>query len=550
MPLSEVRPGMMATVHTVFEGSAVEEFPAEIVAVMENFLGPRQDLILARLKGPKAEFTGVVAGMSGSPVYVDGRLVGALSYRLGQFTKEPIAGVTPIEYMLALPRPVAAQSAAAPGASPAALTPIEVPLVVAGVPAAVLRLYADDLSRLGLHGMSAGGGRSGAAPQAGPPSSLKGGDPIAATLVTGDIMVAATGTVTLVDGDRVMAFGHPSFLRGAAQMPMARAEVYLTLASLANSVKLSHVLETIGTFNESRLPGIAGELGRSPEMLPVTVNVSHSGGPPMPYHYELARHRDLSPVLLGIVTAATLFNVPTFAAEMSYALDGVIDIDGHDDVVLRDLYAGFTEQDSGAAALAGDVQAFFSAVWQNRFAEAPVRSVNLTISTVEKGRLSLVEGVYPSRRQVRPGETAEFRVLMRSYRGEPMTRTFTWRIPDGEPAGTLTVHVGGSNVLGAAERAVLSRQAAQVDNIDQLIALLNGLRGSDQLYFKVTRRAAGAVVHSEIMPSLPPSVAATLSTGRGTGEVTPLADTTIHEESLGMDVIVVGGTTLQLNVVR
>src|SRR5678816_3887229 len=222
MPLSEVRPGMQATVRTVFEGGKIEEFGAEIIGVMDSYLGPHQDLILARLKGDRVAFTGVAGGMSGSPVYVDGRLIGALSYRMGTFLKEPIAGVTPIEYMLAVAEegsPGGARAAGDPPGAPDGLRPIETPLMVAGAPDGTLAMYADELARLGLgrvvpgavaasaFGVTGGLSTPGTAATTSTRSldPLRAGDPIAAQLVTGDISFAATGTVTYVDGDKVYA---------------------------------------------------------------------------------------------------------------------------------------------------------------------------------------------------------------------------------------------------------------------------------------------------------------------------------------------------------
>jgi hypothetical protein len=554
MPLAEVRAGMEATVLTVFEGGRVEEFQAEIVGVMDGFLGPKQDLILARLKGERVQYTGVAAGMSGSPVYIGGRLVGALSYRIGTFLKEPIAGITPIEYMLAIKEGQAYASTAGPGGAQAdavlepgiSLEPIETPVIAAGVPAEAIHVFGPQLEKFGLGrlvpGAAAAAGAS--APVAAP---LMAGQPVAAQLVSGDISVAATGTVTLVEGNKVFAFGHPALLTGETQFPMARAEIYLTLPSLQASTKLSRVLDTIGTFRQSRLPGITGEIGSKPSLVHVEVRVAPSGSAPAAFHYEIFEHRDLTPALVGLVTMSSLLNTPWSADEMTMSLSARIGLVGHPDVALNDLYTGAGSQPA-ATALARDVQELFGAVYQNQFEKAVVRSVNLEVSAVENNRLSVVDSIYPSRTRVEPGDEVTFKVLIRPYRGTPYTRGFTYRVPQGMPSGTLAVYIGGANLLGVAERPVLARQVSQADDLDQIIGLINRLRTSNRLYLKITRRQAGAIVQSEVLPSLPPSVFSTLGFKQGAGEVTPLVETTVHEESILLDDILVGGAAVPLRI--
>ena len=565
MPLSEVRPGMRATVRTVFEGGRVEEFGAEIIGVMDSYLGPHQDLILARLIGDRVAFTGVAAGMSGSPVYIDGRLIGALSYRMGAFMKEPIAGITPIEYMLRVPE--ASDVPASPMSAPASvaalggdgLQPIEAPLMIAGAPAKAIELYADDLSRLGLGRLvpgsvgvwSSAGAASAASPAptpAGSPGpSIRAGDPVAAQLVTGDISFAATGTVTYVDQDKVYAFGHPAFLSGAAELPMARAEILTTLASLQASNKMPRILDTIGTFRQSRLPAMTGVIGPRPRMVPVTVHTTGGSGA-RSFRFEVVDHKVFTPPLVGFITAASLINTPWYSDEATLSLQARIELEGHHDVLINDLYSDLPGGQPSAAALARDVQGLFGAVFQNRWEQPVVKSIDVDVATVEKSEVSVVEGVYPTRVELEPGDDLELRVVIRPYRGSSFIRKFTYHVPEGTPPGNLSIYVGGSNLIGAAERNVLARQVSQADTLDQLITLINRLRTSNKLYMKITRRQAGAVVLSEIMPALPPSVLSTLNGNRGTGEVTPIAETAIHEEEIPLEQLVLGGTVVPITI--
>jgi len=574
LPLDEVRPGMQAVVRTVLQGDQIQELPAEIVGVMEKALGPGLSLILLRVKGETATYNGVAAGMSGSPVYVDGRLVGALSYRLGQFTKEAIAGVTPIQYMLDLSKngPAATAATAAgsapdhragaagepiplvpayggtespAGASASALVPIETPLIVTGVPPDLVERFASSFRDLGAV-IAAGAG--GSSPIGSSPSRpLRPGDPVAAQLVRGDLSIAATGTVTYVDGDRVLAFGHPFLVSGAAGFPMAHAEIYMTLASLASSTKLARITDTIGTWDQIRLPGISGVTSRQPEMIPLTVNVK-SPARSVAYHYEVVSHRDYSPNLVAVSVAGSLVNTPAFTDESTLSVAGRIHLVGHPDVVLQDLYTGMGTATSAAIAVATDVQGLFGAIFQNRFEAPRVTGIELTAEGVEEGRVSFVEGVWPSRTEASPGDEIQYHVRVRSYRGETTNKTFTFKVPETTPQGDLFVLVGGAGFMVNTERQMLSRQVAGAEDLDQIIGIVNQLRTSDALYAKVVRRLSGAVVQSEVLPALPPSILTTLRSNRGSGDVAPLMEATVWESKVPIPSIVTGGVALPLKI--
>src|SRR6184192_4019234 len=293
MPLEAVKPGMRGVAYTVFTGIKPQPMEVEVLGVMKGVNGPRQDLILVRLHGA-AEYTGVVAGMSGSPVYVDGKLVGAISYRIGEFSKEPIAGVTPIGEMLEIneldrsqPAGNASPEAArgdgvtktsGPGAaanldSPQPLIkPIETPLVFTGFAAETLRAFAPQFAAAGIVPVAGVGSVS----DDKQPEPLEPGSAVSMSLVEGDVNIAATCTVTYLDADHVLACGHPVLQFGAVHMPMRKAQVVATLASPMNSFKIVNTTETVGAFVQDRHSGILGKFDAKPEMIPVTVSV-HGG---------------------------------------------------------------------------------------------------------------------------------------------------------------------------------------------------------------------------------------------------------------------------------
>ncbi len=553
---------------TVLSGDRIEELPAEILGVMENALGPGQSLILARLKGERAEFAGVASGMSGSPVYVEGRLVGALAYRIGQFTKEAVGGITPIEYMIDVANsssPGSPEGAARPASTPAlplrgvpldvapgagdatgaVLRPIETPLVVTGLPPQVLGYFVPQFQALGAVAVAGSGGAAGTAEPRSEP--VRPGDAIAAQLVRGDLSVAASGTVTHVEGDRVLAFGHPFLVSGPAEFSMARAEVYTTLASLAGSTKLVRVMEGVGTWEQIRLAGAAGVTSRLPEMIPLTVNVT-TPGRERTYRYEVARHRDWTPLLAGVSIASSLVNTVAFTDESTIAVKGRIDLEGHPDILLEDLYSGLGGATSAAIATASDVQGIFTAIFQNRFEEPTVREIEITTEGIEESRLVFVEGVWPSREEAFPGDDVQFQVRLRSFRGDVETRSLTFRVPENAPRGNLRIVVGGGSYLTATERGILTRRLAGARSLSQIISIVNRLRRADELYAKAIRRLPGAVVQSEVMPALPPSVLTTLRANHGSRQVSTMAEDTVWEESVPMDSIVIGGAVLTLKI--
>jgi hypothetical protein len=579
LPLGDIRKGMQVIVRTVIQGYDPIDIPGEILGVMKNSLGPGQSMILAKLRGPQVESSGIAAGMSGSPVYVGDRLIGALAYSMGGFAKDPVAGITPIEMMLDLAEISEARRHGMPGnnlanpqqqarlggdpsaQSPPARTasaalesiglkPIATPLVVSGLAPGILEHFLPQIEALGAQavaGVGGGGGTSTPAIDESPKRPLRAGDAVAAQLIRGDMSVGATGTVTYVEGDRVLAFGHPFLIAGSAEFPMARVDTLWTMSNLQRSHKISQMLETVGTWEQIRLPGISGVTSRQPEMIPMVVNVT-TPGKKATYNYELAKHRNWTPVLAGISVAGSLASTPEFTDEATFSVTGRFGVQGHKDVVIENLYTGFGVGSSAALATAGDLQAIFGAVFQNTFEEPTVTSVEVTAEGIEEGRLSFVEGVWPSRTKVSPGETVQYRIRLRSFRGSVETRTLAFEVPESTPRGRLRVLVGGGSYLAASERRILARRLSGAGSLGQIIDIVNRLRRSDAIYGKAVRRLPGAVVQSKILPALPPSVLTTLRSNSGSREVATMSELSVWESVLPMDSIIVGGAVLNLDV--
>ena len=349
IPVSEIHAGMKGVAYTVFQGTKPESMGVEVLGILKNANGPKGDIILVRLSGEKAEYTGVVAGMSGSPVYLNGKLAGALAFRIGEFSKEPIAGVTPIAEMLEInamdrsPGSSTRNAGAAvqiptqtsgPGAGSSAardyanyLKPIEAPLVFSGFSQETLQRFGPQFAKEGIVPVMGVGSVS----ESKQPEPLEPGSAISAILVRGDMDIAATCTVTYMDAQHLLACGHPLLQFGMVDLPMTKAEVLATLPSPLNAFKIVNATEPVGAFVQDRHTGIMGEFGKQPEMIPVTLNI-HSGAASKQFHYEVLNNANLSPVAMMATVFNALHGVNEYGEDTTYRMNGRISVNGYPDV--------------------------------------------------------------------------------------------------------------------------------------------------------------------------------------------------------------------------
>jgi hypothetical protein len=360
IPVSEIRAGMHGVAYTVFQGTKPESMGVEVLGILRNANGPKGDIILVRLSGEKVEYTGVVAGMSGSPVYLNGKLAGALAFRIGEFSKEPIAGVTPIAEMFEISamdrRPgstVNAESSAhtptrtsGPGAAGLAfdglaskdyanyLKPIEAPLVFSGFSQEAMQRFSPQFAKAGIVPVM-GVGSVSASKQ---PEPLEAGSAVSAILVRGDMDIAATCTVTYMDAQHLLACGHPLLQFGMVDLPMTKAEVLATLPSPLNAFKIVNATEPVGAFVQDRHTGILGEFGKQPEMIPVTLNI-HGGAADKQFHYEVLNNANLSPLAMMATVFNALHGVNEYGEDTTYRMNGRISVNGYPDVTVQNMFA-------------------------------------------------------------------------------------------------------------------------------------------------------------------------------------------------------------------
>jgi hypothetical protein len=586
MDVADIRPGMVGIGRTVFDGTHVEEFKAHILGVIENVIGTQRNLILARLEGGPLANTGVIAGMSGSPVYIDGKLIGAVSYSLGSFSKEPIAGITPIAEMtdataLNAPRPAGARvniqfpidrenlvasfrkalnwnrpfadrpdEAQLFGASSVAgvsagelgtmLRPIATPLIMSGFEPSVADTLASAFRDQGFVPM--GGGAAGRAFDAavydGP---LKPGDAVGVTFVSGDLELGATGTVTHIDENRVYAFGHPMYNLGPIDFPMTRAYVFTVLPSLFSSAKLSSTGAIIGTFNQDRATAIAGRLGPGPSLLPVTMTLDGDRGGHRSFRFNAVKDQLFGPLMTYSALVNTLTSYERQFGTATYTVQGSLRLKKYDPIVFDNLFAGENSASNASAYLTAPITALVN----NDYESVDMEGLDIRISSTEDPKTATLERVWIDDPRPRAGRTVPLKVLLRSYRGDDIIKTIPVDIPSNA-RGTLALMVTDGQRLNQSEQR--EARLPQPRSVPQLLRSLNRARRNNTIYVKLLASDAGAVVKGELLSSLPPSVLAVIEADHSSGNVNALQTATLGEWQMKTDQAISGVRTLTIQV--
>jgi hypothetical protein len=565
LPLSQVRPGMQGYAYTIFEGDQIEKFDLEVIGVLENFLGPKQAIILVQLKGPKVEHTGVVAGMSGSPVYLDGKLAGALSLKLGIFTKEAIAGVTPIADMLNPPlQSASAQADVQQFSLPAestsrsglpfgsSLERIETPLVFSGFQSAAIQQFSNQLQAYGF--VAAQGGTAAARPE---DAHLVPGDMAGMVLVQGDASINSACTVTAVQADRVYLCGHPLMNLGNVSIPMARSRVVTTLSSNLASTKIVNVGGAIGTITGDHLTAVTGKLGPPPAMIPLDLTLLVPGDDSSKgavrekkLHFELINHPKFTPLLVAITTFNGLTQNSLYGEGTTLHLSGEIRLQGHAPVQIENTFAPGDTLSPDGLPLATTMQNVFTRLFVNTFEPAKVDSIALRVESVPGRKSFIIESAWLAKGEAAPGETLRVRVLLRPYRGAARVEETTVRVPEQVARGTtLRILVSDADLLNRASRGFsFAGVGSGPTGLDQLIALLNRERRNDRLYVGLFVPAPTLLWDDKELPNIPLSQINVVD-GRPTpGSVQVLRESLASEASIPLGGPVSGVISLNLQI--
>lgn len=548
---------MQGAAYTIFAGDQIEKFDLEVIGVMPNFLGPRQSIILVQLKGTKVERTGVVAGMSGSPVYLDGKLAGALSLKLGIFTKDPIAGVTPIEDVVRPPAQSGAQqfpmpldtsavqktSTVFPLPMDSALAPIETPLVFSGFQSATLQQFAPQIQSYGF--VAAQGGTS--APRS-DDAHLVPGDMAGMVLVQGDASINSACTVTAVQGDRVFLCGHPFLNLGNVQIPMARSRVLTTLSSDLASTKIVNVGGSIGTITGDHLTAVTGKLGAPPPMIPLDLTVATSIGEKR-LHFEVVNHPKLTPLLVAITAFNGLTQNTVYGEGTTLHLTGEIRLRGHTPVVMENTYAPGDVLIPDGLPIAVSVQNIFARLFVNTFEVPEVERIALRVESVPGRQSYTIDSAWLEKGEAAPGEILRVRVLLHPYRGAARVEETTVRVPDQIARGaTLRILVTDGDTLNHASRGFAFGSSSGPSGLDQLIALLNRERRNDRLYVGLFMPSPTLLWEDKELPNAPLSQINVIDGRPAPGSVQVLRESLAGESSIPLGGPVSGVISLNLQI--
>jgi len=582
-PLSDVKEGIRGTARTVFRGSEPEEFNVEILGVVPGAIGPKQDMIIGRLSGGGADRTAVFAGMSGSPVYINGKLLGAISYSF-PFSKEPICGITPIEQMIQIfeqkqsvktkarePRAVSfaelaatswkpelprqatvSSSVLAGGGSNSSLAqvagqvfqPIATPVSFNGISQDVLNIFAPQLMSVGLLPVAGVSGAATMSPmKPADENTLVGGDSVSMQLSRGDYSLAAAGTVTYRDGDKVYAFGHPFLSLGISDLPMSESHVVTVIPNLNNSFKLAVPDAMVGSMTQDRATGVFGRLGQAPKMIPVEVNLETSRGQTQTLNFEVAKDDFLTPLLLNITIYNSLVANERGIGDSTVEIDGEIEVKNQPSLKIENRFGGGQAAQYAALSVALPVNTLL----RSNFDDLEINKIKLTAVSNDGNKSAVLERIAVDKTRVKAGETFEVQAYARTESGKIFVQKIPVTIPSDAPAGALSILVGDGSTVQ--QNSIIQQFVPK--NLAELVSTINKAKKSDRLYAQLFRTTSGTVIGVNEMPNLPPSVLATLNNDRTAGGFKPTTQTVISEQLIApAEFIIAGQQTLAIEVVK
>jgi len=564
-PLEKITAGMHGVAFTVFQGTTPEAMDVEVLGVLKNANGPKGDIILVRLGGEKAKYTGVVAGMSGSPVYFEGKLAGAVAFRIGEFSKEPIAGVTPISEMLEISAldttptsvpvqtkslPTLSSKTSGPGVSSVPvqsfsnyLKPIETPLVFSGFSEDAVQKFAPQFASQGIVPVM-GVGSASSVKQ---PEPLVPGSAVSAVLVSGDMNIAATCTVTYIDPSHLLACGHPLMQFGMVDLPMTKAQVLATLPSPLNAFKIVNATETVGSFVQDRHNGILGEFGKKAEMIPVTLTI-HGGTAPKVFHFQVLNNARLSPVAISTTVYNALHGVNEYGDETTYAMKGAISVGGFPEVKLEDMFSASPDGLQPAAMMAASsVGGSFGRIYDNPYSTPDIKGLQLDFEVTNDRRSARLESARTDVSEARPGDEVTIEILLRPYRGDAIIEHVPVRIPTSASKGsTMRILVSDGDMLDRLRR---NPSGSQRLDLASTIGVLNKQHVNNRVYVSVLDQDPEAMVADKVMPTLPLSVMNVMDGMRGTQDMTVLGESSVSETSTKpLDYVVSGAQLLSITI--
>ena len=581
MKLNDVKPGMKGIAWTVFQGTEPEAVPIEIMGRLRNQNGPNQDIIVAKMFG-KAKITNVAGGMSGSPVYINGKLIGAVALRMSTFSPDAICGITPIELMLEIndldksrpedshtPDKTRARNGAvsvgpdllgqlAAGLNTplpsAMMIPIESPLMLTGFSDSSLREFGPMFQQMGVNAVQGGAANDihSNKPAPGWEHSLNPGESIAGVLVDGDMAVTGLGTVTYNDGKRVLGFGHPFFNLGPVDIPMSKGEVVMTLASSYQPNKMANATEIVGSLHQDRYTGIMGVLGAESDMIPVTVKVRSMDEKEKltgekSFHFNVFVHQKWTPYLMMLTLYNSLSQLNEFTDEATYRLSGKVDMNAGPSISLSNMTANGEVPTPAPLLMASWWGNMFNRLYLNNVNTPDVKRVNVTVDLLPERRVATIDSAWVSDPEVRAGDNVPVKVFLRPYRGDRIERDFTVKIPDGLAPGDHRIVLSDADTVNRMQN--MAGSANRYLDLPQMVSLINQERSNNKLYVSLVESSPTAYYDDKTLPSLPSSVLNVMQAGKAASRsLVTSPETATEQMALPFDYMVTGSYSLRIHV--
>jgi len=585
MSIDEIKPGMKGIGKTVFEGTKIDEFQVEVLDVVKNAVGPKCDIIWVLCSGGPLEETGVLSGMSGSPVYIDGKLIGAVAYRLGQFAKQPIAGVTPIASMLRMLenqtsnvknqevdagysiRPskslkssksfhdfddlMAQRELCTPGIqypassirdNPASLVPIQTPVMMAGFHPRAINEISPVLKEFGMIPVQGSGTSSQVESEEVP---LEPGAVLGVQYLRGDASIFAFGTLTYIHDDKILAFGHPAPGMGKIELPMAGGRVGLLASSLMASSKYVSPARTMGTLTYDSQYGIMGVIGKQPEFIPLKIRISSQrSSQPREYNFEIAKDRLFSASFVFLTAVNTIYSAEKSMGDYTMRTHSEIDLKGYPTISKDDIFTGI----SPSNAAAGLVSPLYS-IMQNSFEEVDVKGVLLEILFEDKQTDARIDGVQISKDTIRPGDSLEVTVFLTPYMEDTVTKRFEVTVPKDTPEGRSLLRISDAASSESWERARAPMKSRIVD-LPHLIRRIQEEESNSDIIVELFVPKAGVTIRDQELPALPLTAFSVMSSEKQTGGSGLTRGTTFLRQRIHTDHVISGSATLRLDIDR
>jgi hypothetical protein len=584
--LKDIKPGMHGIAWTVFSGTEPEAVPIEIIGTWTGQMGPRSAVILAKMGG-KAERTNVAAGMSGSPVYIDGKLVGAVALRFSVFSPDAICGITPIEQMLEIedfdrshpadartpdkiPSKQAAAdvqlpsemlgrfvSAGASGSLPArvpTMTPIETPLVLSGFSEATINAFDPMFRQMGIVAVQGGASANQLTmkPAKGWEHSLNPGEAVSGILVSGDMSATGMGTVTYNDGKRVLAFGHPFFNLGPLDMPMAKSEILMVLSSSFQPTKFGNATEVVGALRQDRYSGIMGELGAEAPSIPVHLKIRTLGAgdavmKTKDFHFDVFVHQKWTPFLMMLTLFNSLQQINEYADEMTYRMSGDVMLDGTPDIKVSTMLAPSEMPVPAPMVLAGWWGDKFNRLFLNPVNTPKLKGVEMSVDLLPERRVATIENAWTSSQEVDAGSEIPVKVFLRPYRGERIEKDVMVKIPVGMPKGDHRILFSDADTMNRMQHAAAAGNRYM--DIPETVSLLNQEHGNNQLYVSLVEGRPTYYSDDKSLPALPASVLNVLQTEHtASRSLVGSPETAEQQLAIPFDQVVSGSYSLKITV--